>query len=202
MKYIKNPDSTYPSAVSWIKAFPKKFFLEPKQRQLIRMMVIPNEDLSPGTYWARIVTSASPTSTTTDTLKQGISAKIKFVLNQITTLLYRVGENESKAELTNSFVKEDSSGVSVFAGIKREGNSPFLGDVIVSVLNDSEKVITDKTEKVSIYYNLTKRFNFKDLKPGSYTAEIKVIHNEKEDIPQSNIKLAEPIIRRLPFKVN
>ena len=36
MKYINNPDSTYPSAVEWIKAFPKKFFLQPRQRQLIR----------------------------------------------------------------------------------------------------------------------------------------------------------------------
>lgn len=202
MKYINNPDSTYPSAVEWIKAFPRKFFLEPKQRQLIRMMVVPNKDLSPGTYWARIITSASPTSTTTDTIKQGISAKIKFVLNQITTLLYRVGDNESKAQFTNYFVKKDSSGASVFTSLEREGNSPFFGSVVVSVSNDSDRVLEEKTEKISLYYNLTKKISFEKLKPGSYSAEIKIINNEKEDIPESNIKPAEPIIRRIQFSIN
>lgn len=202
MKYIDNPDSTYPSAVEWIKAFPRKFFLEPKQRQLIRMMVVPNKDLSPGTYWARIVTSASPTSTAIDTIKQGISAKIKFVLNQITTLLYRVGDNESKAQLINYFVKEDSSGTSVFTNLEREGNSPFFGSVVVSVSNDSNRVLEEKTEKISLYYNLTKKFSFGNLKPGLYSAEIKIINNEKEDIPESNIKPAEPIIKRIQFSIN
>jgi len=201
MKYIDNPDSTYTSSVNWIKAFPRKFFLEPKQRQLIRMMVNPDRELSPGTYWARIVTSSAPTSVAADTLKQGISAKIKFVLNQITTLLYRTGNIETGAELKNYFVKEDSGGTSIFAELNRKGNSPFFGDAVVSVFNDSGKA-GEKTEGLSLYYNLTKKFYFENLKPGNYSAEIKIIHNEKEVIPESTIKQGEPIIRRLQFTVN
>ena len=202
MKYIDNPDSTYPSAVKWIKAFPRKFFLEPGQRQLIRMLVNPGSELPAGTYWARIVTSSAPTSVAADTVRQGISAKIKFVLNQITTLLYRTGDIETKAELKNYFVKEDTGGTSVYVELERNGNSPFFGDAVVSVSNDSGRVVSEKTEGLSLYYNLSKKFYFENLKPGNYSAEIKIIHNEKEVIPESTIKPDEPIIRRLQFTVN
>ena len=202
MKYIDNPDTTDPSAVKWIKAFPRKFFLAPGQRQLIRMMVNPDRELSAGTYWARIVTSSAPTSVAVDTVKQGISAKIKFVLNQITTLLYRTGDIETKAELKNCFAEEDSGGTCVFAELERKGNSPFFGDAVVSVSNDSGRVIGEKTEGLSLYYNLTKKFYFEKLKPGNYSAEIKIIHNEKEVIPESTLKTGEPIIKRIQFTVN
>lgn len=202
MEYIEEPDSAYPSAVNWVRAFPRQFILEPGQRQVVRMSMMPDKNLLPGTYWARIVTSSAPVSVEADSLREGITAKIKFVLNQVTTLLYRINPAETGADVEDFFVIKDSTGINVFTGIERKGNSPFFGDVFVTIFNDKGGKVSEKMETISLYYNLTKKFSFEDIKPGNYTAEIKIIHNETEDIPESKLKLNEPVIRKMNFTVN
>ena len=109
MNYIDQPDSSMPSIVGWIKAFPRKFVLNPGQKQIVRMTVKPPVGTEPGTYWSRIITSASPQSVPIDTLKDGVRAQIKFVLNQITTFLYRVEPTTTGIEIQEIHTDTDSS---------------------------------------------------------------------------------------------
>lgn len=202
MKYFDKPDSTSPSAVNWIKAFPKKFILEPGQKQVIRMTVQPDRQLSPGTYWGRIVTSSSPLSEQSDTVQKGITAKIRFVMNQITTLLYRIAPVITSADLKSYSVSKDSTGSIILADIIRNGNTPFYGDMVVSLSDSLGNKIDEQTENLSLYFELTKRIQFGKLKPGNYQAEIKIIHNEQDIIPESDLAVSPPFIKRISFTVN
>jgi P pilus assembly chaperone PapD len=202
MKYIDKPDSITPSVINWIKAFPKKFILEPGQKQVIRMTVQPDRKLSPGTFWGRIVTSSSPVSVQADTVQKGITAKIRFVMNQITTLLYRVSPIITSADLKSSSVSKDSTGSVILADIIRNGNTPFYGDLIVSLSDSLGNKIDEQTESISLYYELIKKIQLGKLKPGNYQAEIKIIHNEKDIIPESDLTVSPPFIKRIGFTVN
>ena len=65
------------------------------------MTVRPPDTLNSGTYWTRMVTSSVPTAPPVDTVSQGISAKIRFVLNQVTTVIYRIDSATTGLDITN-----------------------------------------------------------------------------------------------------
>ena len=189
MKYIENPADSLPSIATWIRAFPRSFILVPEQKQIVKMTVRPPAYLEPGTYWTRMVTSSTPKTPPVDTLKEGISAKVRFVLNQVTTVVYRVGEATTGLDLSNIQVDSDSLNLKVFVGLNREGNSAFLGNMTTRIFNSFGDTVRVKEDFVQVYYNLNKRIDIplEGLNEGSYKAEVEINFNEKEDIPESRL---------------
>jgi hypothetical protein len=203
MKYMEDVPDSMPALNNWIRAFPRKFILPPKQRQIIRMTVRPPDTLKPGTYWTRIVTSAVPKAVDVGTDSAGISAKVNFVLNQVTTALYRIEPAETGVELADFQVKSDTSTVSLFATLNRTGNTPFYGDVSIKFYTADSVLIDQKEEFVSLFYNSIKRFDIPTdtLNSGKYWAELSIEHNEKEDIPDSKLEIFPTLIKTIEFEI-
>ena len=203
MEYIERPDSSMASATKWIRAFPRKFLIGPGERQKVRMTVNPPTDIPPATYWSRIVTSATAQSPSVDTLSEGIRAEIKFVLNQITTLLYRVDPTTTGIEVNNFYAEIDSGDVNIYTKLTRTGNSPFFGDAIVSIRDSSSEVVGEEKLSVSNYFELVKKFQFplEKFKSGDYSIELKVVLNEKEVFPESTLIPIPPILESLTLTV-
>ncbi len=204
MKYFEKTTPDQPSITEWIKVFPRKFILNPKERQTVRMTVRPKKKLPPGTYWARIVTSSTQKSAPVDTLKEGITAQLKFVLNQVTTLFYRVDSAETGAVIDSVFFGEDSTDYVIYAKVHRTGNSPYLGDLEVSVKDSTGNEIFKKKEYMPLYFSLVKKIVIpkSELKPGEYTVLLNPVSTEKEDIPQSNLKVIKHDIKKINFTVH
>jgi hypothetical protein len=189
MKYIENPSDSLPSIAKWIRAFPKNFVLVPEQKQIVRMTVRPPALLEPGTYWTRLVTSATPKTPPVDTLREGITAKVKFVLNQVTTVVYRVDPATTGLNFKNLKIDSDSLNLHVWVDLEREGNSAFFGNMTIRFLNSYGDTVKTDEEFLQIYYDLNKRIDIplKDFAPGNYTAEVEIRFNEKSDIPESRL---------------
>ncbi len=189
MKYIENPADSLPSIAKWVRAFPKSFILAPEQKQIVRMTVRPQRDLTPGTYWTRMVTSSTPKSPPVDTLEEGISAKIRFVLNQVTTVVYRVETATTRLELENMSIQSDSANLQMFVDIKREGNSAFFGDMTTRIFNEYGDTVAVDENFIQVYYDMKKRIDFplENLTEGKYRVELEILFNEKEDIPKSRM---------------
>ncbi|MCU0344551.1 MAG: hypothetical protein MUF28_12115 [Ignavibacterium sp.] len=192
MQYYDQPDTLFPSATKWVRAFPRKFALNPKERQVVRMTINPPADVTPGTYWSRIVTSAAPQSIPFDTLSEGVRAQIKFVLNQITTLLYRVDPTTTGIEIENFYSDQDSINLNIYAKLRRTGNSPFFGNITALIRTSEYEVVAEEEQSLSIYFEMVKKFQF-DLQKftsGSYSIELKIVSDEKEVFSESTL---EPI---------
>ena len=205
MKYIDNPTSDDPSIVNWIRAFPKKFVLNPKQRQIVRMSIRPPANISDGTYWARIVTSAVPQATKIDTVNKGVTAKIKFVLNQVTSIFYRTNNVTTGIKIDDVNVIKDTNKFILRTSLERTNNSPFIGDVAYSLSDSLGNIVKEGKDYVSVYFDLVKNITFefdKKIDPGIYKAEIKLISNEKEDIPESKLKSIPPVTKTIEIVVN
>lgn len=203
MEYIEQPDSTFSSIANWIKAFPKKFALSPGQKQVVKMTVKPPVDLLPGTYWSRIITSASPKSAPLDTLGEGVRAQIKFVLNQITTFLYRVNPAITGIEIENFRSASDSANINVFANLIRTGNSPFFGNVKVSLSNSQGEVVAEDEQSLANYFQFVKKFQFpkNKLVAGEYIVEIKVESNEKTEFTESTLEGVQTVTKNFTLKI-
>lgn len=203
MKYIDQLDSSFASATKWIRAFPRKFLLNPKERQVVRMTVNPPANISPGTYWSRIVTSATQQSPPVDTLSGGVRTQIKFVLNQITTLLYRVDPSITGIEVNNFYAETDSSYLNIYARLKRTGNSPFFGDITATIRNSESETVAEDLQSVSIYFDMIKKFQFPldKFSPDRYTVELQIIFDEKELFSESSLEPAPSILEILTIEI-
>lgn len=204
MRYYEEPDDSLPAIDKWIRAFPRNFLLNPRQRQVVRMTVRPPDTLKAGTYWTRIVTSSSPKSDPVQQqLNAGISAKINFVIDQITTVIYRRGSVWTGIDISSLENFEDSSSVYFLTQLSRTGNSPFFGNISIALTDTNGIEFAVQEEYVAVYYDMTKRITFdkSELPPGIYNADLKIILNEKVDIPESKLEPILPIIKTIQFEI-
>lgn len=203
MKYYEEPDDSLPSIDKWIRAFPRNFVLKPRQRQVVRMTVRPPDTLEAGTYWTRIVTSSSPRSVSVNQLSAGISARINFVINQITTVIYRKDSVWTGIDISSFENFEDSSSVYFLAQLNRTGNSPFFGDMSIAITDTNGTEFATQQEYLAVYYNMIKRITFdkSELPAGIYNAYLKIILNEKVDIPESKLEPILPITKTIQFEI-
>lgn len=204
MNYEQNPSDEMPSINDWVKAFPKKFILKPKERQTIRLMIKPPPNIDPGTYWTRIVTSSSPVEPDVDSSKGGVSAKLKFVLNQVTTAIYRKNKATTDIEVGAPSMYLDSTNTyQLLYPLIREGNSPFFGFLNLKVYDEQNKLVIDERDYISIYFDLVRNYELKkDLFPsGNYRAELEIEFNEQEDIPESKLVPKKMVVNDFEFSI-
>jgi P pilus assembly chaperone PapD len=72
------------SMADWMKAFPKHFTLQPQQRQVVRFIARPPQNLTPGGYWARVKIRSNPVSPPIDSMQAGkVGAQISIIINQV-----------------------------------------------------------------------------------------------------------------------
>jgi len=204
MQYEQNPSMEMPSINNWIKAFPKKFILKPKERQTIRLMVKPPPGIESGTYWTRIVTSSSPVQTNLDTATTGVSAKLKFVLNQVTTAMYRKNDVQTDINIkTPELFKDSTDTFQILYSLNRRGNSPFFGNLNLRVYDEAGQISLEERDYLSIYFDMVRNYPLpKDLfTKGNYRAELEIEFNEKEDIPESKMAANPKIIHNFEFSI-
>jgi hypothetical protein len=202
MNYISNPSQDEPSITNWVKVFPRKFVLSPKERQTVRLLVKPPKNIKDGSYWTRIVTQSTPTDKQIDSTTTGVSAKIKFVLNQITTAIYRKGNATTGLQIDEVKLYKDSTDThQILYSLNREGNSPFFGNFNLKVYNSFGDLVKEESDYASIYFDFVRNYILQkdDFKPGKYRAELEIISNEKEDIPKSKMDSIPPIINTFEF---
>jgi P pilus assembly chaperone PapD len=191
MEYIREPKDSLPSINNWVKAFPKKFILQPKERQTVRLLIKPPQNIKDGTYWTRLVTSSAPVVNEEDTANSGVSAKLRFVLNQVTTVIFRKGIPTANLIIKNVKLHSDSTNTyQLLYSLKREGNSPYFGYLNLKIYNLEGELIKEESDYTSIYFDITRNYILpKDKFPaGRYKAEFEAVFNEKEDMPKSKMK--------------
>ncbi|MFZ1289214.1 MAG: hypothetical protein WAR79_03960 [Melioribacteraceae bacterium] len=205
MKYLENPTEAFPSLNNWITAFPKKFVLNSKERQTIRLMIKPPKEIPFGTYWTRIVTSSTPINKdTTISDGTGVSAKLKFVLNQVTTALYRTDSVFTDLNIENSsLIKDSTETYQLLYKINQLGNSPYFGNFNLTVTNSKGEIILEEHDYLSVYYNIVRNYVLQKEKfpAGNYSAKLLIKFNEKEDIPESKLVPPNDISNSFEFTI-
>jgi hypothetical protein len=187
---------------SMVNAFPKKFSLKPGAKQTIRMTVKPNAGIPEGTLWTRIITSSQSKQTLSDT-STTLSAAIDFILNQVTTVLYKNTRYENTINLGDISVTADAENLNVFTQLEVKGDNPFFSGTVIKIYDSSNNLIKENKEYFTVYYGFNKRTSFPitEFKPGKYTGEVTIIPDDNADIPKSDKPLTTPITKKFDFTV-
>jgi P pilus assembly chaperone PapD len=202
MKYEDVPTPGMNALNDWLKIFPKRFLVKPGEKQVVRMTVDPPANLAPGTYWTRMVTSTQTKTTFTDTTKN-LSAKINFILNQITTVIYKNKKFSNNINYRDLVVNQDTASVNFISDLSVTGDQPFFAKFEYQVLDNAQNVVYEREEFASVYFDMKRKYQVPivDLPPGNYTLNVKIISDDNSDIPKNDNYPITPIQKSISFTI-
>jgi len=201
VKMIEQPGPEQPSAAEWMRAFPRRMRLEPGQRQVVRLLASPPDDLPDGEHWSRLIVTSrreAPIAVADSGLMAGITVKLRTIMS----LTYRKGSPETSVTLTDLRGAVEGDSLVTWIGLERQGNAAYLGTVRFEVVDDGERVVREWSLPVAVYYELHRRLALPlgGISPGTYRVRFE-LSTARKDIPQTNVLPAPPIARSFDIQV-
>lgn len=192
-----------------IRAFPRRFVLAPGARQIVRMSARPPVDAPDGVYWARVVTASQPQSAAVEQqVAEGVTTRVVFRLEQVTTVLYQKGEVATGLEPGPLKAQMERDSVTVTLPLRRTGNAPFFGRARLLVIPDvTEAGLEPSPERedellFEVFFDRVIRFDvpLEGLPSGHYRVRI-VLSPDRPDVPPQDRVLIDPLEIEAPFSV-
>jgi len=193
---VEQPDSTMPSAVAWIQAFPRRAVIQPQGRQTIRLLLTPPAGLRDGEYWARLAITAKagaiPVASSDTT--QGITVGLNLEVRTIIPLVYRKGAMTTGLAVSALRAERAGDSLVVRARLARRGSAAYLGTVRGALIAEGGVTAGSFESPISVYYDIDPRFAIAvtGLVPGRYRLRFEVVA-ERSDISAEQTLRAETV---------
>jgi len=185
------------SMATWIKVFPKNFTLQPQQRQVVRFVARPPNDLKPGGYWSRVKIQSNPVSPPIESVGQNqVGAQINLIVNQVIAAQYRTKDAKTGVDVTSiDFAQTDSTQTGqINVSMKQTGNAPFVGSIDLKVTSNKGNTIYQTSTTNSVYTHITRTFtmDLSNASPGQYTISGNIT-SQRRDISAENLLQIKPV---------
>lgn len=192
------------SIVEYVRAFPKNFTLAPNQRQIVRLRISAPNNMPDGTYWSRIKTSSTPEAPPLELqTDQAVTAQVGIIVEQVTGLFYKNGNVNTGIEISTIRTERESSVLNVYTDFLKTGNSPFLGSITTTLLDNSGREVKTGFISTSVYTDGTHKqeLDISDLGAGSYSIKV-TFETRRSDISERDIVGMEPVTLTTSFEIN
>jgi hypothetical protein len=205
---VDNPDSTVPSALAWIQAFPRRLTVAPRERQTVRLLARPPIGLADGEYWLRLIIAAQagrvPITGLSDTtaIQVGLTLEVRTIIG----VNYRKGAVTTGVSLANVRAQIVGDSLVTRAKLERRGNAAFVGMVRETLVDSTGKVhelqvgdslVRSYVSPVGVYYTMEPRLATAIARPalarGRYWLRYEVVA-EREDL-DPKVVLKAPAVR-------
>lgn len=148
-----------PSAMAWLRAFPRRLRLEPGQRQAVRVLVQPPAGLPPGEYWARILVRSRGAQPPIEQKQGDIRLQVEVETVIATALSYRNGAVATGIEEhAVSAVPAADSLVRLWMDLARQGNAAYLGHLRAELVNPAGAVVATSEDDLAVYHAMRRKF--------------------------------------------
>lgn len=151
------PDSVgsmEPSAVSFLRAFPRRFRLEPGQTQVVRVLAQPPEGLPAGEYWARVMVGSEGGQPPVEQRTGDVTMQVKVRTVVAVGLYYRQGQTETSLEVESARATTDADAAHLFMQLHRGGNAAYLGRVKAAVVDASGTEVARYETELTVQHDL------------------------------------------------
>lgn len=195
LRTIDQPDSAFPSAAAWIRAFPRRMTIPAQGRQTVRLMVTPPAGTRDGEYWARIaITSSSAAAPATAQDSTAISIGINLQIRTVIALLYRRGEVTTALQLSGLRAGVEGDSLVVRTKLERLGKAAWIGNVRGVLRNGAGAEVRRFEAALGAYYALDPRFTLPvaGLSPGEYTLHLEAA-TDRTDLPPEQLLTAATV---------
>ena len=197
LRTVAAPDSTLPSALAWIQAFPRRLTVAPLERQTVRLLAQPPAGLADGEYWVRLMIAAKagqiPIVGVSDTtaIQVGLTLEVHTVIG----IAYRKGAVTTGVALSNLRARLVGDTLTTWSRLVRRGNAAFVGTVRGTVVDSTGATRASFATPLGVYFTMEPRIAsvIGRLPKGRYWLRYEVVA-EREDLDPS-VVLPAPAAR-------
>jgi hypothetical protein len=197
LRTVDAPDSTLPSALAWIQAFPRRLTVAPLERQTVRLLARPPAGLADGEYWVRLMIAAKagqiPIAGVSDTtaIQVGLTLEVRTVIG----IAYRKGPVTTRVALSNVRAQVLGDTLVTWSRLVRSGNAAFVGTVRGTVVDSTGATRASFASPLGVYFTMEPRIAsvIGKLPRGRYWLRYEVVA-EREDLDPS-VVLPAPAVR-------
>ncbi len=197
LRTVDTPDSTLPSALAWIQAFPRRLTVAPLERQTVRLLARPPAGLADGEYWVRLMIAAKagqiPIAGVSDTtaIQVGLTLEVRTVIG----IAYRKGAVTTRVALSNLRAQLVGDTLVTWSRLVRQGNAAFVGTVRGTVVDSTGATRASFASPLGVYFTMEPRIAsiIGKLPHGRYWLRYEVVA-EREDLDPAFV-LPAPIAR-------
>jgi len=197
LRTVDAPDSTLPSALAWIQAFPRRLTVAPLERQTVRLLARPPAGLADGEYWVRLVIAAKagqiPIVGVSDTtaIQVGLTLEVRTIIG----IAYRKGPVNTNVALSNVRAQLLGDTLVTWSRLERRGNAAFVGTVRGTLVDSTGATRASFATPLGVYFTMEPRIAnvIGKLPKGRYWLRYEVAA-EREDLDPS-VVLKAPAVR-------
>lgn len=187
LRTVDAPDSTLPSALSWVQAFPRRLTVQPRERQTVRLLARPPVGLADGEYWLRLVIAAQagrvPISGVADTtaIQVGLTLEVRTIIG----VNYRKGPVSTGVVLSQLRAEVRNDSLITRARLQRRGNAAFIGMIRGTLVDSAGATRAAFQSPIGVYFTMEPRIAVglaaPGLSRGRYWLRYEVV-TEREDL--------------------
>jgi hypothetical protein len=204
LRTMEQPDSTVPSALAWIQAFPRRLTVGPRERQTVRLLARPPVGLSDGEYWVRLVIAAQagriPISGVGDTtaIQVGLTLEVRTIIG----VNYRKGPVTTGLSLSQLRAQVIGDSLITSSRLERRGNAAFVGTVRGTLVDSTGATRAAFATPLGVYFTMQPRIGavVGRLPRGRYWLRYEVAA-EREDLDPAVVLRATAVRDSVPVVV-
>lgn len=190
-----------PSAVAWMRAFPRRMVLEPGQRQVMRVMVEPPPGLPEGEYWARALVRARGGQPPIEEQRGDVTVQVEVETVVIVAVNYRNGGVNTGLEVTGASATMAGDTVRATIDFRRSGNAAYLGRVLAEVLDARGQAVASTEEVLAVYKTIRRRLDV--VPPAGAAGPFRVrftMDTERDDLPPGGPLPTERVVHEVAVR--
>jgi hypothetical protein len=193
---LETPDSVtsaMPSAADWIEAFPRRMTLAPLQRQTVRLLARPPQNLADGEYWSRVMIAAKggslPVASAADTT--GIEIGLSLEVRTIIPLTYRKGVLQTGLALSNLRARVEGDSLQIRINARRQGGAAYVGTARGTLLDRRGNAVATFSEPVAVYFEADPSFAVSraGLPAGRYQLQVEFASERPDLLPEQLLRV-------------
>lgn len=181
-----------PSAVPWLRAFPRRLVLQPGQQQVVRILAQPPAGIEDGEYWSRVLVTATGGR---PPVEQQVQPDVRVAISMrtiiVASLNYRKGRLTTGVEMTDASAVRTSDGVQVTLDMARTGEAAYLGSIHLEFLDAGGNVVHEEDDIMSVYRTLRRRFTMAGMT--NVTRVRYTLATERPELGQANVITAPAV---------
>jgi len=173
-----------PSAVTWLRAYPRRLVLAPGETQVVRIIVRPPAGLADGEYWARLVVNAVPQAAAVEQTRGQATMRLRIGTRVVGAVQYRVGHPTTSLAVEQASASRTGDRVDLSLALVRGGNAAWIGRLRAKLLAADGTVLGEHTEPLTVYNGIRWRFS---LPAGGRAAQVAAVEytldTRRDDLP-------------------
>jgi P pilus assembly chaperone PapD len=192
----REPAAGEPSAMDWMRAFPRRLVLQPGQRQVVRVLVEPPPELPDGEYWARVLVSSRGGQPPIENTQGDVQLQLNVQTTLVMAANFRKGAVGTGVEVARATAVRDGTDVNLEVQMQRTGNAAFLGRLRADVLDARGTVVATAWDDIAVYRTTLRRLAIVLPEGTAGPLEVRLtIDTERQDLPPGGALPASTVTR-------